>query len=151
MINLTHDTLLEHLKERGLEPQLQESTSQIYFPYKSTKQEFTVFLRIYEGGQQLQIMTFFPHPIRPGRFDVMGRVLHLLNKEIDCPGFGLDESTGLSFHRVMLPAEENRVSQKLLNVYLDAIPSLCEQFYPAIFMAATSGLTFEALTRKPAS
>lgn len=148
MIDITLDSLMAHLNAREFSPKLQMQTGQIYFTYNSKQSEFNIFLRIYDGGQQLQIITFFPHAIDSKRFDVMGRILHLLNKEIDFPGFGMDETNGLSFHRVMIPAYEGQIPQPLLDVYLDAIPSLCEQFYPAIFMAATSNMTFEALTKK---
>lgn len=148
MIPCNIDGLMKYLKAEKLEPQLQKETGQAYVIHKINQQEFPVFFRIYEGEELLQILIFFPLQVRPERYDAMARMLHLLNKEIDLPGFGMDEAIGLVFHRVMIPVFDKKIDTHLFKTILSASPKICEQFFASIVGTATSDLSFEAIIQK---
>lgn len=148
MMTLNNDNLLKFLKDQGLDAQLQPETNQVYVLYKFFNHDFPLFFRIYEGGEMLQLLVFFPLQIKNTRFDAVGRLLHLLNKEIDIPGFGIDENVGLVFHRIMIPCIDKKVDEKLLGTYVSSIPKICEQFVGTIAGTASSDLNFDEILKK---
>lgn len=147
-MKLTTDNLKEHLISSKLHPHVQPETNQLYYTHKSNAGEYVIFLRIYEDDDKLQIMTFLPPQVLEDRFEVVGRILHHFNKEIDLPGFGLDEKMGLTYHRIMMLAPEGNLEETHLECYLNAIPLLCDHFLPAISLAASSPLTYNELTQR---
>lgn len=143
------DSLKKFLDEQGLSAQLQPETNQVYVLFKQLNQEFALFLRVYEGGEILQLLTFFPIQVPKDRFAPMARMLHLVNKEIDLPGFGMDEVIGVVFHRIMIPLFDNgHVDEAALLSYLEAVPTICQKFLPIIAGTATSELTFDEILKK---
>lgn len=150
MIPSTLDSLLKFIRSKNLEPQIQKETDQIYVLFKIDNQDFPLFFRLYEGGDLLQLLVFFPLQVRSSRFDAMARVLHLLNKEIDLPGFGMDETVGLVYHRIMMPIINHKIDGTLLSSYLDSVPKICKQFYPTIAGTSMSEMSFEEILRKSA-
>lgn len=149
MIPANINEILKFLKEHDLDAKLQEETSQVYVLFKYLEQEFALFIRLYENEEMLQLLTFFPVQIPKERYDVMARMLNLLNKEIDLPGFGMDEAIGIAFHRIMLPLfKEKQIDNEALESYLRAIPKICTQFFPIIAGTAGTNLSFDALMKK---
>lgn len=151
MIQCNNNALIKFLESQKLKPQMQKDTDQIFVVYKIKDQDYPLFFRIYEGNDLLQLLTFFPLQVPKNRFDAMARVLHLLNKELDIPGFGMDETVGLVFHRIMIPVFDNKIDTHLLETYLSAVPKICEQFFPAIGGTAQSNLSFEEILQKSTS
>lgn len=148
-LEVTTQALLDFMKSHQIEGELQAETGQPYFIHRSKAGEFPVFFRIYDQATQLQILTFFPLQVRKNRYDTLARVLLTLNNDIDMPGFGLDERMGLVFHRIMIPVFDNQVPKKLIELYLSAIPSLCDHFGQVVKVAIESDLsTSELLKRK---
>lgn len=148
MIPCTIDGIIKFLKAEKLDPSLQKESGQVYVVFKISGQDFPVFFRIYEGEELLQILIFFPIQVRKERYDAMARMLHLLNKEIDLPGFGMDEAIGLVFHRVMIPIFDKKIDTHLLRTLFGAAPKICEKFFPSIVGTATSDLTFDEIIKK---
>lgn len=148
MIPCNMDSLMKFLEAQKLNPTLQPETGQAYVVFKVNAQEFPLFFRIYEGDELLQMLIFFPVQVRKERFDTMGRMLHLLNKEIDLPGFGIDETVGLVYHRIMIPVFNKKIDTHLFTTYIAAIPKICEQFYPALVATATTEHSFDELLKR---
>jgi len=148
MIPCSNEGLMKYLGSKKLDPVLQKDTNQIYILFKIDNQDFPLFFRIYEGADLLQLLVFFPLQVRKERFEVMARLLHLLNKEIDLPGFGIDEVVGLVYHRIMMPANNHKLDTHLLASYLDSIPKICKQFYNPIAGTAMSDLSYEEILKK---
>lgn len=150
MIPCTQAELFKYLESQKLKPVIQKESDQIYILYKIDTQDFPLFFRIYDDEDLLQLLIFFPLQVRPERFDAMARMLHLLNKEVDLPGFGMDESVGLVYHRIMIPVFHKKIDTHLLGTYLEAMPKLCKQFYPSIAGTAMTDLTFDEILKKSA-
>lgn len=148
MIPCRNESLEKFLKGQNLAPEFQKETGQIYVLFKIDGQDFPLFFRIYEGEELLQLLIFFPLQVPKHRFDPMARMLHLLNKEIDLPGFGIDEGVGLVFHRIVIPIFDKKIDTHLLESYLKAAPKICQQFFQAIAGTATSDLSFEDILKK---
>ncbi len=149
MIPATIESLQKHLEDHKLQAKLQPETQQLYIVFRQADQEFALFIRLYEGEEMLQLITFFPIQLPPERVNAIARMLHFLNKEIDLPGFGMDESIGLIFHRIMIPLfQPKKIDTDMLDSYLEAIPTLCSQFFPIIAGTIGSNQPFEELMKQ---
>ncbi len=122
MIPLNLDQILEHLRRKNYDAKLQSETNQIYFIHKAGQLEFPIFFRIFEKGDLLQLLAFIPSNFKEGTQTEVARLLHLINKELDIPGFGMDEKEGVIFYRSMLPAFDKKIDPNLLESFLKAIP-----------------------------
>lgn len=149
MIPATNEGILQLLVEDGKEAVLQKETNQVFYLLKTDKQEFAVFFRFYEGEELLQILTFFPMQLKKERYDTMARMLHYLNREIDLPGFGMDEKLGVVFHRIMVPIfNEGKLEKEAIKSYIDAIEKIAEHFFTIIHGTAESTLSYEEILKK---
>jgi hypothetical protein len=148
MIEATNESLTRYLESLGMKPLYQKETDQIYVMMEVDKQEFPLFFRFFEDADMLQLLLFFPFQLTAEKLNTMARMLHFINKEIDLPGFGMDEALGVVFHRTMCPLVEKKIDSRILKTYLDAAPKLCHQFYGPLAGTAMTNLSFEELLKK---
>ena len=76
------------------------------------------------------------------------RLLHFVNREIDMPGFGMDEKDQLMFYRLVLPCLDKKIDTKLLDLYLVATRVACETFMDAIQLIASGSANFERVVKE---
>ncbi len=138
MTDMNLNNLVTLFNQKGYEAKIQEETGQVYAIFKENDQEYPIFARIYEGGELLQLIAFFPYQLEKDVLPDIARLLHLLNKELDIPGFGMDEFGGVSFFRCMLNTPGKKLNEDLLDLYLNTIRLACKSFGPTI-AAVTSG------------
>lgn len=154
MLDLTLDNLLEHLKKNGLDAKIQKETNQIYVVYKIQNQDFPLFIRIYEGTNLLQMLAFMPTNVKVKARPDLARLLHLLNKEMDIPGFGMDETAvaegqgGVAFYRIIIPTLDGKVDETLVDTFVNSIKSITEAFFPVIATVANGMASFEDVLKK---
>ena len=135
-MELTLNNLLQHLKEKNFDANLQAETNQVTLILKIGKQEFPLFFRIYENTELLQLLAFMPLTLQETTKFEMARVLHLLNKELDVPGFGMDEIAKLIFFRTMIPAPDQKISFTIIEKYLNSLQLICQNIFPIIYAVA---------------
>lgn len=148
MLNLKLDKLLSHLKKSGLQAEIQKETNQIVIIFKILEREFPLFIRIFEGEELLQLLAFLPFNIKSDTVADTGRLLHLLNKELDIPGFGMDETSSVVFYRCMLPVLNKQIDETILDAFLNSIQLVCKSFAPVIAAVAHGSTTFEEVLKK---
>lgn len=149
MIPLSLESLQDYLSQNEFEVKQQPETDQIYLLFKVQEQEYPVFLRVMDDGELLQILSFIPHSLQTKTIPDVARLLHLFNKEIDIPGFGMDESTAkVVFFRIVLPAIEGTVSGEIVAGYINSIKVITETFYPVILAVSTGAATYEEIVKK---
>ena len=148
MIPLKLDKLHQYLNQKGYEALLQNETNQIYLIFKINNIEYPLFIRIYEGGELLQLLAFVPGHIQTGAQADLARLLHLLNKELDTPGFGMDENAGISFYRNMLSSIDKTIHPQLLESHLNSIQLILKTFGPIVLTVASGKATFDDILQK---
>ena len=74
------------------------------------------------------MLVFIPIQLKPDAIHDVSRLLHMLNKEMDLPGFGMDENAGVVFYRLMIPAMNKKIDGDLLLAYLKTANNICELF-----------------------
>ncbi len=147
MIPLTDEQIEEFLKAEGLAPQFQEETKQVAVTIKIDDVEFPTFFRISEGPL-LQVVTFLPIQYSEETVADTARLLHLINKEVDMPGFGMDEMTDMLFYRSVLPSHDKKIDPALIRSSLKALEVISQAFLNAVNAVAQGAITFEDAVKR---
>lgn len=169
MTDLTPDSLLQFMKKNKYEADLQKDTQQVYTIFKINQREYPLFLRIFDQGHLLQVLVFIPCQFEPNEnfsFEKkhahpkpvssetkqavadLARLLHLLNKELDVPGFGMDETAGVAFYRLMLPTPKKKIDEELLLAYIKTAEHVCKMFATPIEAISTGQMTLDQILEK---
>lgn len=148
MIPLTLDSLFSLLTDNQFDVKRQPETQQLYILLKTQEQDYPIFLRVMDEGELLQLLAFMPVSLETKTASDTARLLHLFNKEIDIPGFGMDENAKVIFYRVVLPSLDSQVSGEIVCGYLNSIKVLTETFYPVIAAVVTGKATFAEVVKK---
>lgn len=148
MKDVSLETLKGYLQSRDLSAEIQKETNQVYAAIKVDEIEFPMFLRIYDGGELLQILTFFPASLEDKAAADTARLLHLLNKELDIPGFGMDEGSKVTFFRCMVPIVKGEIADEVLNALMNATDIVCKNFAPAVVAVATGNATYDDVLKR---
>ncbi len=151
MITLDSSHILQFLMEKGVDAQIQKETGQICFSFKKDQREWPVFIRIYEDNGLMQALGFFPVQLQENALPDTARLLHLFNKELDVPGFGMDEESKTVFFRCLLPTHGNRVHSELVWNMISTVKSICEGFSQAVEAISLGATTLVELTQQAAA
>lgn len=147
--NLNH--IQNYLTKNQFLPQFQKETNQIFIVNQRLGVETATFLRLLSENKLLQIITFIPLKIRKETLIDLSRLLHKLNRDIDFPGFGMDESTGMVFFRVVMPCLNEQCDGELLLQHLKNVPQATSAFYNLIASIIMGNKTFEELYQSTAN
>ncbi len=148
MISMTPDSLLTLLKKNNYNAEIQEETKQIFTLLKIEEKEYPLFLKVFDEGHLLQLLVFIPCQLEPALVPDMARLLHLLNKELDVPGFGMDEMAGAVFYRLMIPTPKKKLEEDILNAFLKTVEQVCKMFATPIEAIAYGQLTLADILKK---
>lgn len=145
---LNIDNLQKCLKKCKFDAEYQKETDQLYTRLAFKQVEFPIFLRIYPTGELLQVLCFMPIQIPPDKVSGMARFLHLLNKDLDIPGFGMDEINGVSFFRCMVTCQEKNFYDSQIESSLHIIQVAAQTFFPTIEAISSGKVTFDEILEK---
>lgn len=172
MINMTPDEILNFMRKNKYEADIQADTQQVYTIFKINQKEYPLFLRTFDDGHLLQLLVFIPCHLEPNEQFALGkkahppsseisekqareavvadiaRLLHLLNKELDVPGFGMDEMAGVVFYRLMLPTPKKKIDEELLLAFLKTAEHVCQMFSNPIEAVSTGQMTLDQILAK---
>ncbi|MDP1881219.1 MAG: YbjN domain-containing protein [Parachlamydiaceae bacterium] len=166
MITLSSESLLDFMQKNQYQAEIQAETQQIFSLLKFEQREFPLFIRIFDEGHLLQILIFVPSLLEtsenydPAKIPLNGklnkpeviadlaRLLHLFNKELDVPGFGLDEMAGIVFYRIMLPTPKKQIDSELLLAYIKTAEHVCQMFSPSIQAVSSGKMTLDQILEK---
>lgn len=173
MINITSESLLQFMRKNKYEADIQADTQQVYTIFKLNQKEYPLFLRVFDEGHLLQLLVFIPCHLEPNEQFAPGkqkgkarsnassqnedqkvivadiaRLLHLLNKELDVPGFGMDEIAGVVFYRLMLPTPKKKIESELLLAFLKTVEHVCQMFSTPIEAVSSGQMTLDQILTK---
>ncbi len=144
MLEISIKNVLEHLRQTNHDAQIQAETQQVVCILHLAGRDFPLFVKVDADERVLQILIFMPCMMGPRSTAEVGRLLHFLNKELDLPGFGMDETAGVIFYRCVLPTSDGKVDINLFDSIMVSIPRLAQVFFPVI-AAVANGTPFEAI------
>ena len=142
--------LQKFLEGEGILTELQKDTNQLYLNFKSGEIEFPAFLRLYDGKDLLQLLVFIPVSYKQGSAPDVARLLHLINKELDCPGFGLDEESSLIFYRQMVILDKG-INQTIVLKGIKSLEAVAIGFASVINAVASGAASFRDVLEKTAA
>lgn len=148
MISINNEAILGCLKKNHYEASFQEDSQQVYLVLNISKKEYPLFLRVFDEGHLLQLLVFIPCPIPSEGISDMARLLHLLNKELDMPGFGMDEIAGAVFYRLMLPTPKKKIESDVLIAFMKTIEHVCKMFATPIEAVGYGQITLDEILKK---
>lgn len=172
MINITPESLLQFMRKHQYEADIQGDTQQVYTIFKLNQKEYPLFLRVFDEGHLLQLLVFIPSHLEPNEQFTLGkkeiesgtdesshpqqkaiiadlaRLLHVLNKELDVPGFGMDEIAGVIFYRLMLPTPKKKIESELLFAFLKTVEHVCQMFSTPIEAVSSGQMTLDQILAK---
>ena len=150
-MKLNEHNLLEHLKKNGFEGKVQEETNQIYVVIEQEKKQYPLFIRRLHDDELVQILTFIPCGVKPEAVADVARFLHMLNKELDVPGFCLDEASMTIFYRLLMPTVKKEFDPAILDAYLNTTQVVCKSFSNAIIALAQGAMSLDEILKKAES
>ncbi|WP_194844320.1 YbjN domain-containing protein [Candidatus Clavichlamydia salmonicola] len=149
-IHLDNDSIFNVLKEQELNPLIEKDSGLVYILIETDDKgtpdtQSPLFFVIRNDNTLLQLISYLPFSLKPHLKEEIARLLHLLNKDLDLPGFGMDEEQGLIFYRSVIPCLESQIAATLLKVYISTIQLVCESFTHAIGLVSSGSLTVQSL------
>ncbi len=142
--------LMDYMKNLGYEVKIHEDTQQLYSTYEYQENEYPVFVRILGEGNLVQVITFVPCSIADSALNDISRFLHIVNKELDMPGFCCDEQTKTVFYRFVIPCVYKELSRELFEAYMNTSRNICQTFGIIIQALAMGVMTLEEVYEKMA-
>lgn len=142
------NALITHLREHSLEPEFQKETDQVFVTYQIQGHSVPVFFLIRKESGLLQMVAYLPYLLPEKTLGQTARLLHILNQELDMPGFGMDESEKLIFYRSVLPCLDGKIDEKLLAMSLGTTRIACDTFMHAIGLVAAGTTSLEDMLKK---
>lgn len=147
-MKLTDQNLLETLKGFSYDAKLQDNTNQLSFVFEHEKKEFPIFFRPLHEAELLQILTFVPCTIQDNKIAELARFLHMLNKELDVPGFCLDEQSKTVFYRLILPTLKQEFDPEALEAFINTSQVVCKSFGTVIDALAAGTISLTEILKK---
>lgn len=141
-------SLIAFLTEHHLNPCMQEESGLPYISYPVQGYEIIVFFLLRQESHLLQIMAYLPFKLPKATVSETARMLHILNKELDMPGFGMDEEEELVFYRSVIPCPLRQIDKKLFQTYLTTSRFACTTFLQAIKLLASGEISLHQLIEK---
>lgn len=142
-MKVTDENLIQSLNSQNIKAETQKETNQVYFLLSHDEMNFPSFIRALDGGNLLQIMIFIPVNVQKNGTENLSRFLHMANKELDMPGFGMDEASASVFYRVVVPTLEQNIDDTLFKAYIKTCHDVCVTFCTIIQALSIGAITME--------
>lgn len=150
-MKVNEHNLLETLKTLNFDAKVQPETNQIFLSFEHEGHEFPIFIRPLHDGELIQLLTFIPCSINDDKMLDVSRFLHMLNKELDVPGFCLDEQSKTVFFRVVLPTLKKEFQPESFEALLNTSQVICKSFGTVIEALAIGALSLDEILEKARS
>ena len=147
-MKLNNVELVASLGKFGLKATEQNETKQLLTKFSQNGYEYPMFIRQLNGGNLLQVLTFIPCSVESDAFVDLGRLLHMINKELDMPGFCCDEDSKTVFYRTVIPCINGQVDEPLFHAYLSTTQHVCEMFGTIVQAVAIKAMTLDEMMSK---
>ena len=147
-MKVNEHNLLQTLKTLKLDAKVQPETKQIYIIFEHEGSQFPLFIRELHEGELVQLLSFIPCTIEKEHLNDLGRLLHMLNKELDMPGFCLDETSSTVFYRLMMPTLKKEYQEEIFEALINTSQMVCKSFATVIEALATGAMTLAEILKK---
>jgi hypothetical protein len=147
-MKMDNKELTASLEKFGLKASEQPETKQLLTKFSINGFEYPMFIRQLTGGNLLQVLTFIPCTIENEALFDLSRLLHMINKELDMPGFCCDEESKTVFYRVVVPCVNGQVDEPLFHAFLNVTKHVCEMFGTIVQAIAVKAMSLDEMMSK---
>ena len=147
-MEIDSDALIAAFDKIGLKADLQPGAGQVLVKFSEHGFEYPMFVRVLDGGNLIQMLTFVPCNFDETTYFPVSRLLHMINKELDMPGFGCDEDSRTVFYRVIIPMLDKRMNENLLQVYAGTSRQVCKMFGAVVHAVAINAMPLDEVLKK---
>lgn len=147
-MDINETALIQSLDKIGIKGSFQEDNKQIYSSLSINGFDYPMFIRRLQGGQLMQVITFVPCTLEEGSEHDVGRLLHMINKELDMPGFCCDEESKTVFYRLVVPCLNQNVDEALFHAYINTTKQVCTMFGTIVQAIAVKAMKLEEMLEK---
>lgn len=145
MLELKIQQILDFLKKKNYKVDFQKETNQVVCILSVESIEFPLFIKIPDSNSLLQLVLFLPGKFNQNTLLEVSRLLHFLNKEIDLPGFGMDEISGTLFYRATILSVNQLIDSQILEIQIKSMESILKAMTPLILKVADGSIKFESI------
>jgi hypothetical protein len=142
MLPLKLQNMLQYMRDKGYTPLTQPETQQSYVLLTLSGREYPLFIKVAPPGDSLQLLLFIPCLAKPEGVPHLARMLHFLNRELDLPGFCMEESSGAIFFRCVLLSTTGQIDETLIDSLLSSMPRIADYLTGPIALVA-NGKSYE--------
>lgn len=159
MAKTTLSTLRDLLEREGLKPVLLESSPGLPFAhlqiplgkdFKDRNLNFVLWLDTQTGKNPvtlLQLIFLFPFNYIDDALPSTARYLHMINKTIAFPGFGLSEPDHAIYYKYAFPLPEGASLSQLMTSFIGLIEFFYDTYAPHIEEIASGQKSFAEIVR----
>ncbi len=147
-MKVNEHNLLQTLQSLKLDAKVQPETKQIYIIFEHEGSQFPLFIRELHDGELIQFLSFIPCSVDKTHIQDLSRLLHMLNKELDMPGFCLDEGSSTVFYRLMMPTLKKEFQPDVLEAIINTSQMVCKSFATVIEALATGAMSLDEILKK---
>lgn len=147
-MKMDNKELTASLDKFGLKATEQPETKQLLTKFSINGYEYPMFIRQLTGGNLLQVLTFVPCTIEQEALFDLSRLLHMINKELDMPGFCCDEESKTVFYRVVVPCVNGQIDETLFHAFLNVTKHVCEMFGTIVQAIAIKAMSLDEMMSK---
>jgi hypothetical protein len=140
--------LIAHLKENAYQPELHKESKQVFVLFSFENHEMPLFFLFRPESKLLQMISYLPYTLTEKGLGESARLLHLLNRDLDMPGFGMDEEAKLMFYRCSIPCLEERIDKTLFDLYLGTARMACRTFMHVIGLVVSGSVAVNEILKR---
>lgn len=139
-IPLNVQSIIQLFNKKKLDYQLDAPTQQVQVTLKIDDKEIPIFFNIISEGHVFQSIAYIPVEIPSQQISEVARLLHMLNSQLDIPGFGMDEKHGLIFFRVAIPCLDKTFREEFIDVMIGTTRLASDSFLTGIEKIANGSI-----------
>ena len=147
-MTITLENLQSLLKELDLDIEKQKETNQLYAIIDVKQKKYPLFARLMGEGELVQLIAFIPCEMKEEANKDLACLLHLFNKELDIPGFGMDEMARVVYFRTMIPTVNGKLDKTVTKNFLKTIHLAIENFALPIQVIASGQTDYNEMLKK---
>jgi hypothetical protein len=137
ILEFSKEAIFRYLQSKDFAPEQQKETDLIFIKIKADVYDVPIFFDIHQERGLLNMMSYLPFQLQEKSIAQVARLLHMINRHFDMPGWGMDEEHKFIFFRLLLPTLDNKLDERLLAAYIQVSSIACITFIHAIARVTT--------------
>ncbi len=150
-MKLSEYEILRFLKAEGHDVQTDAETQQHYFMFSLANLEVPFFVKVDKDNILLQLVSYLPFQVAKDGAPTLARALHVFNRQMEVPGFGMEETEGTVFYRLVYPCPSKQIDEATTRLLIHAAALAIETFLLTLKAMEEQEITMEQIATQERS